>query len=191
MCLVDDDGIPAHGKLTDLLRDEGELLEGGDDNGHAGPKGLRQLRGVHIDLLYNTLLVLELVDGVLELLVQHHAVRDNDDGIKDPFVLVVVEAGEPVGQPGDGIRLPAPGGMLDEVVLAHALFTCVIHECADTIELMVPGEDHGFYLDLLLLHLEVYEPCQDIEETVPLKDLLPEVGRFVVPGVLGIAGAAV
>ena len=40
-------------------------------------------RGALVDFLHHALLVLELVDRVLQLLVQHHAIGDDDDAVED------------------------------------------------------------------------------------------------------------
>jgi len=47
-------------------------------------------------------------------------VGDDDDGIKDPLIPVVVQAGQPVRQPADGVALAAAGGMLHQVTFARA-----------------------------------------------------------------------
>jgi hypothetical protein len=54
---------------------EGELLESGDDHGHRVLQRLGKLARAFFDLLDHAALVLELVDGVLELLVEDDAVR--------------------------------------------------------------------------------------------------------------------
>ena len=51
--LVHDHGIVPVGQVPDLVRDEGELLERGDDDGHAGLQGFGQLRRVLVDLLHD------------------------------------------------------------------------------------------------------------------------------------------
>ena len=77
--------------------------------------------GAYVDLLHYPLLVLELVDGVLQLLVQDHPVGHDDDRVEDLLVLVVVKARQAMGQPGDGVDLAAAGRMLDQVVGPGAL----------------------------------------------------------------------
>ena len=67
----------------------------------------------------------------LELPVEQAPVRDDDDGIEDALVLVVVERRELVGEPGDGEALPASGRVLDQISLAGALRAGVGDEGAD------------------------------------------------------------
>ena len=118
--LVDDDGVAAPGDVADLLRHKGELLQSRDDDRHACPERPGVLGGVHVDLLDHSLFVFDLVDRVLELLVEHQAVGNDDDRIEDLLVLCVVEARQPVGDPGDGIALAAAGRVLDQIVGARA-----------------------------------------------------------------------
>ena len=51
--------------------------------GVAGLERLGELAGVLVDPLHDALLVLELVDRVLELLVEHPPVGDDDDRVED------------------------------------------------------------------------------------------------------------
>ena len=90
----------------------------------------------------DALLVLELVDGVLQLLVEHAAVGDDDDRVEDLLVVAVVQARQPVGQPGDGVALAAAGRVLDQVVVAGALLARVGLAAAHAVELVVAREDH-------------------------------------------------
>jgi len=86
--LVDDHRVAALRQLADLLGDEGELLQRRDDDRRAGLERLGELGGALVDALNDALLVLELVDGVLQLLVEHAAVGDDDDGVEDLDVVV-------------------------------------------------------------------------------------------------------
>ncbi len=101
MGLIDDDGVAALGQIADLLCHEGKLLKGSNNDGYAGRQRLGELRGIHVDLLYDSLLVLELTDCVLKLLVEHYPVGHDDDRIENLLVLLVVKARHPVDQPGN------------------------------------------------------------------------------------------
>ncbi len=63
--------------------------------------------------------LLELPHRALELPVEDPAVGDDDDGVEDPPVQDVVKRRELVREPGDGVALAAPGGMLNQVPLAR------------------------------------------------------------------------
>ncbi len=113
---VNDNGVSPHWQVSYFLGHEREFLQGGDNDRHARTEGLSQLGRVDIDLLDHSLLVLELVDRILKLLVQNHPVSDHDDRVEDLLVLLVIETGQPMSQPGDGVGLAAAGRVLDEVV---------------------------------------------------------------------------
>src|ERR1700730_10440673 len=103
MRFIDDDGVLACGQDPDLFRNEREFLKGRDDNWGRVLEGLRKLVRVLIDLDHDSLLVLELINCVLELLIEHAAISNDDDRIKDALVVGSVKACESMGQPGDGI----------------------------------------------------------------------------------------
>ena len=62
----------------------------------------------------------DLIDGVLQLLVEIAAVGDDDDRVEDGTVLSVVDAGELMGEVGDGVGFAGASAVLDEVVAASA-----------------------------------------------------------------------
>ena len=104
-----------------------------------------------IDLLHHAALVLELIDSVLKLLIEHHAVSDDDYAIENALARGIVQRGQTVRQPANGVALSAAGGVLDKVVVPDALTPGGIHQHADRLELMVAGEDHGIDLHLAAL----------------------------------------
>ena len=54
----------------------------------------------------------KLPNGVLDLLVEHSAVSDDDDRIED-VLTIPLQTDELMSQPGDGVALAASGGVLD------------------------------------------------------------------------------
>ena len=142
MGLVDDDGVAAVGQLPDLVEDEGELLQRRDDDAGLLPRqGLGQLGRVLVDLHHDATGVLELVDGLLKLAVEDDAVGDDDDLVEDLGVGGVVEVGEPVGGPGDGVGLARPSRVLDEVALPGPAGLGVGLQGQHGVPLVVAGED--------------------------------------------------
>ena len=120
-------GHPAFlGHPEQLTRHEREFLQGGDDDRHGAFKGFGELTRALIDSLYDAALVFELIDRVLELLIEHNAIRDH--AVEDALVGGVVQGREPMGKPSDGVALAAAGGMLDEVVVPHAVPARSVHE---------------------------------------------------------------
>ena len=179
MRLVDDHGEALAGKLADLLGDDGELLQRGDDDRAPRFQGLAELpRGV-LDVLHHAEGLLELPDGALELAVEHAAVGHHHDRVEDAPVVAIVQHREPVGEPGDGEALAAAGRVLDQVALAGAVVARVAHEPAHAVELLVAGEDQEAPAGLapaivLYLHL-VDELTNEVEDAVPGPDPLPQV----------------
>ena len=84
---VDDDGKALPFELGHGLGDDGELLQGGDDDGLALFQGFSQLGRVLVDLLDHARGLLELLDGVLKLLVEHPPVGDHDDGVEQALCI--------------------------------------------------------------------------------------------------------
>ncbi|OQC00633.1 MAG: hypothetical protein BWX80_03412 [Candidatus Hydrogenedentes bacterium ADurb.Bin101] len=193
--LVNDNRILLLLKSPHLIRCEGELLQGSNDNGHRRSKCLGKLCRVGINLLHHALLMLKLVDGVLELLVEYHPVRDHNHRIVHLLIGSVIQRCEAMGEPGDGVRLAAPGGVLDQVVMAGAVVTGMNYYGTHAIKLVIAREDQGLPLHLLvtqflLFHLQMNEPRQDIEKTVPCQHLFPEIGGFIPVRIVRIARAA-
>ena len=79
--LVHDDGVVPPGHLLDVLVDVWELLDGRDDDPYAPVHGVQEIRrGLVVpDGLHGTEGMVEAGDGVLELAVEHGAVRKDDD----------------------------------------------------------------------------------------------------------------
>ena len=164
---------------ADLLGDDGELLQRGDDDRAAGLEGLAELARGLVDVLHHAEGLLELPDGALELAVEHAPVGHHDDRVEDPPVFAVVQHRELVGEPGDGEALAAAGRVLDQVALAGAVAARVADELADAVELLVAREDQKALAGLapavvLLLDL-VDELADEVEDAVPRPDPLPQV----------------
>ena len=114
---------------------------------------------------------------MLKLAVQHAPIGDDHDGVKDSSVLGVVQSRELVGQPGDGEALPAPGRVLDEVMLPSSVLAGVGHQSPHCVELMVAREDQEALTSLIAPVVQtldlVDELAQQVQHTVPRPYLLP------------------
>ena len=197
--LVEDDGAPPGGErartgrpaflghLEQLARDEWKFLKCGDDHRHRIFERLGELSRAFVDPLHDAERVFELIDRVLELLIEHDAIGDHDHAVEDARVGGIVQGREPMRQPADCVALAAARGMLDEVVVPHAVAARRVHQHAHRFELVVAGEDHGLRLDLaapivaFLVGLQVDEAGEEVEQAVTLQHLLPQVGRAVGP----------
>ena len=142
MGLVDDDGVAAVLELLDVAHHERELLDGGDDDpGPLTGERLGKLLGVLVDLLDDAVGVLELVDRLLQLPVEHEPVGDDDDLVEDLGVVGVVQRREPVRQPGDRVRLARPCRVLHQVRLPGTVLAGVGDELKNGVPLVVAGEE--------------------------------------------------
>ena len=83
MRFVDDHGKALAGQLADLLRDDREFLQGGDDDRLAVLQRLLQLARGGVDVLDHAERLLELPHRRLELAVEHTPVGDDDDRVED------------------------------------------------------------------------------------------------------------
>jgi hypothetical protein len=163
--LVDDHGVAARRQLLDVLHHVRELLDGGDDD--AGPlprQRLGELLGVLVDLLDDAVRVLELVDRLLQLPVEHEPVGDHDDLVEHLAVVRGVQRRQPVREPGDRVRLARPRRVLHEVRVPGAMLAGVGHERQHGVPLVVAGEER----DLLarVVGAGQHEPVQQVEPRV-------------------------
>lgn len=143
MGLVDNERVSPGPEFADLVEDVGELLQrGDDDSGLLAGECVSELGGALVDLGDHAMGVLELVDGVLELAVEHDTVGDHHDLVEYLHVRLVVQRREPVGQPGDRVRLTRPRRVLHEIALARAVAPGVGLECKHGVPLVKPGKDH-------------------------------------------------
>ena len=91
----------------------------------------------------NPVNLFHLLDGVLQLPVEHTPIRHNDDGVEDPMRIRprAIQVRQQVRQPRDGVRFPAPCGVLDEVVVPDPFFHDSGFQLTDDIKLMVSREN--------------------------------------------------
>ena len=141
--LVHDDGKSLAGCVVYLFIDHGELLQSGDDDPLAVVQSVPQIFGglLLVDGHYRTQGVVEARDSLLELGVQHRAVCDDDHRVEDGLVVIVMEAGQTVGGPGDRVGLPGTGAVLHQIVFAGAVGSDILDQPTHHIHLVIPGED--------------------------------------------------
>nr|WP_291832523.1 hypothetical protein [Candidatus Microthrix sp.] len=188
--LVHDHRIRAVGERVDLLGDVRELLQRRDDDaGLLAGERLGQLGGVLVDALHHAVHVLKLVNGVLQLLVEHPPVGDHHHLVEHLLVGVVVQRRQPVRQPGDRVALARPGRVLHQVVVTGAVAAGGGGHGQHRIPLVEAGEDRQRRLLLRALRcgLHVDEAVQQVQPGVALPHPFPQVGGAVSVGVGRIA----
>ena len=201
VCLVDDHRILARrqmaaaltallGQFHQLPGDEGEFLQGGDDDRHARFQRLGQLARILVDLLHYALTVVELVDSVLQLAVEHHPVGNHHHAVEDALVPLVVQGGEPMRQPADSVALAAARRVFNQIVMADALAARCRHHLPYRLQLVVAGEDHLLLAHLLafvadfLVNVQVEEARQQIQQAFAAEHLFPKIGGLVISALL-------
>ena len=121
----------------------------------------------------------ELLDGVANLLVQNPTVGDHDDGVED-WRAVSFETDQLMGQPSDGVRLAAPGRVLDQVAFPGAMPAGVRQQPPHYVELVVSRPDLHF-LGLLgpLVLLDADDlgvVLQNVGQAVTSENVGPQIG---------------
>ena len=177
------------GGVEQTAQHERKLLQRGDDDLRAVNQRRRQLLRVLVNRLHHALRVFDLVNRILQLPVEHLPVGDHHHAVEHLRILRIVQAGEPVREPRDAVRLPAAGGMLDEVVAPRPFVTRPVHQLSHRVELVIPREDHRLLRDpavpaatvvrFLLLLFDEEEVSENVEEARELQHVLPEVARAI------------
>ena len=144
-------------------------------------KRLRQLAAlaavVALDGRHHAGRALEVEERLLQLRVDHVAVGDHQHGVEHLLVLRVVQLGEKVRRPRDGVGLARAGRVLDQILAARALPRST---AAWSLRVTSSWWKRGkmIRVDLLLLvPLGDEVAAEDFQPALPLPDLLPEVGR--------------
>ncbi|MNS11095.1 hypothetical protein D3C72_426270 [compost metagenome] len=126
--LVGDDGeglALGRRQFADLLQRIGEGLDSADDDLLSGRQRLGQLAALRpalaLDRLDHARHALEIEQGFLELGVDDVAVGHDDDAAEQLVVVGVVQFGQEVRRPGDGVGFARPGRVLDQEAPARPL----------------------------------------------------------------------
>ena len=122
----------------------------------------------------------KLSDGIADLLVQHHAVGNHDDGIHQQIAVCVLQPGQLMCQPCNGIGLAAACAVLDEIALANAVLLHICQQAFHCRQLMIAREDllvPGFAGFLVLFLDQRGVVLDDAREHVLGQNLLPQVVR--------------
>ena len=187
MCLVYNDGIVTTRDFVHLLIDHRELLERGDNDADAVVDGVPQILGSFVlaDGLYRAERVIKAGDGLLQLGVQHRAVSDHNNAGEHRPIFVIVQGGQAVGCPGDGVGLAGTRGVLNQIVVPRAVCAHIGQKLAHHVQLMIAWEDQ------LFIFRGMDELLHNVHHAVLPEDILPEVGGRIAVGIGGVTLAAV
>ena len=203
MSFVNDDGKVPSCHLVHFLIDNRELLQGGNDNAGAVIDGVFKVLGslVLVDGRKETFLMLESGDSFLQLLVKHSTVSDDNNAAEDMVILTVMQTCQTISCPGNRVGLAGTGTVLNQIIMAGAMFAYMADELPNHIQLMETREDKRLFLgnlDRLIVHnlflvldLQMDKPLENIHHAVLLEYLLPEIGGRIVILVRRIALAPV
>ena len=176
------------------LQGEREGLDGADDDFLAVLQCLGKLLALAAVLAGNgghhAGSALEVEDGFLQLRVQHVAVADHQHAVEQLAVLYIVQVGQKVRAPRDGVGLARAGRMLNQVTLAGAVLQHVGHQRTRSVELVVARENHALQ-PLLVVALANQVAVQDVEPALSRPHFFPQVGRREAVATHRVAGRAV
>ena len=185
MRLVGDDGKPlAFGgrEFADFFERERKCLDRANDDLLARCERLRKLpafaRALRFDRCDHAGGALEVEQRVLELLIDHVTVGDDDDCVEQLFVFGVVKVREEMRRPRDRVGLAGTRRVLDEELAARALFENLRLQLACSVELVIARENDAFYLFLLIARGDKIT-ANDLQPAIALPHLFPKIACAV------------
>ena len=130
-------------------------------------------------------------DCGLQLLIQHTTVSYNDYTIENRLIIVIVQAGHAIRRPSDRIGFTATSAMLNKIVVACTIFTHMLHQLANHIQLVIARENMALFdlnvlgaigiFALLLFFLETNELLKDVQQFVLLQHFVPQICSYLIP----------
>ncbi len=166
-------------------------MQGGDDDELALVQGVGQLRAVLVNLFHHTLLVVELVDGVLQLRVQHPAVGNHNHAVVHLLVVGIVQGRKTVRQPANGVGFARTRRMLHQIGLPHALGQSGLQQLVHRIPLVVAWKQKRCIEPLLALgilglrHFHRQKLAHHGQPSIALEHLMPQVAGGIAQGIIG------
>ena len=146
---------------------------------------------VLVNFFDHSLLVVELIDGVLQLRIQHPAVRNHNHAAVHLLVLGVMQGRETVRQPSDRVGLARTRRMLHQIGLPYAFGQCGIQQLVHGVPLVIAreqkrGVEHLLALSILVFrHLHGQELSHNGQPCVGMEHLMPQVAGGVAQLVIG------
>ena len=139
--------------------------------------------------------MVELIDRVLQLLVKHTPVGDDDDAAVHLLVFGVVQRGEPMCQPADGVGLAGARRVLHKVGVPDTFLQRRVQQRAHRVPLVIAREQQrrgvGLFALAVLLLRDLYrqELADNRQPRIALQNLVPQVAGGITQFVVGrIAG---
>ena len=161
MGLVYNDGIVTTRDFIHLLIDHRELLERGDDDADAVVDGVPQILGSFVltDGLHRAQRMVKARNGLLQLCIQYRSVgHDNDTG-KDGIIILVVQRGQTICRPCNGIGFARASGVLDQVVMTCTVLGNMSNQLSHNVKLVVAREYKSLLPDNLFRAVRLQLPA--------------------------------
>ena len=116
---------------------------------------------------------------------------NHDNAVEYNFIIFVMQIGQVVCQPGDGIGFTAACAVLNQVVTSGAMLVYIGNQFANNIQLMIAREDHYGLLGILFVLLKMDKSLNDIQQAVLLQHFVPQIGSAVCSTADGISLATI
>ena len=188
MCLIDNNRKTLAFQPCNAVHDVREFLNRSSNNLRIAVQCNRKVGGVafivhHTD---KSGFVLHAHNGFLKLPVNDNTVGDDDDIIKNNFVVRIVQRSEAVRQPCDGVCFAGTCAVLNQIILRRAIFTHVGQQFTDHIQLMVSWRDDVFrllrfpcQLVFAFLGFDKDELTDEVKDGILCQNILPHIGHAV------------
>ena len=138
--------------------------------------------------------MVKLIHRILQLAVQHTAVGYNNHRLEDLLILRIVQTGQTMRQPCDGIGFTGARTVLNEIILAGTIPSHIIQQLGYHIQLVIAREDHAFGLNLAGLFIpfdfQMQILVQDFQQAVLRQHILPQICSIISIRIRRIACAA-
>ncbi|VGC97519.1 Uncharacterised protein [Klebsiella quasipneumoniae] len=133
--------------------------------------------------------MLKLIDGVLQLIVKHGAVRHHNHRVELFLAIFIVQAGKLVGCPGNRVRFARPRAVLNQVFIACPFHRGGGDQFVDHVPLVVPRENQALAFVLqangifFFNNVQMHKTGEDFQQIVRQQHLIPQVAGGVVVGI--------
>ena len=186
--LVDDNGESLSFQPCNTIHDVREFLNRGCNDLCIAVQGNCKVSGVAFIIHHTDKsgFVLHAHNGFLKLPVNDNTVGDDDDIIKNNFVIRIMQRSEAVRQPCDRVRFAGACAVLDQIILRRTVLTHIRQQLADHIQLMISRKNNTFGLlcfpgqfVLAFLGFDEDELADEVEDSVLFQNVLPHIGDTV------------
>ena len=114
--------------------------------------------------------------------IDHRPVGNNQDRVKDLLVVRVVQIGQKMGRPCDGIGFTRTGGMLNQILLAGTFFQDSRLKFASHVQLVIARKQTPLQLFLVVAFVNQIT-SENFQPAFTLPDFFPQIRRHVSVGI--------